>query len=60
MVRVLLFVGLLLLAISWGIRWLVKNRVRITIHRPPSDKEIVFFTVAMQVVRTLIRILLRR
>ena len=63
MVRLLLFVGvlgLILLAIRWGLRWLVKNRVRITIHRLPTDKEVVFLTVAMQVVRTLIRLFLRR
>jgi hypothetical protein len=61
--RVLLVLGvacLVLFMVWWGIRWLVRNQVRITIRRAPTDKELMFLAVAVQMLKTLVRFFLRR
>ena len=59
-VIVLVLLGLILLGVSWAFRWLVQNRVRITMHRAPTGREIIWISMALQVLRSLRRLLLRR
>ncbi|MCI0527551.1 MAG: hypothetical protein L0Y56_08930 [Nitrospira sp.] len=57
---VLVLLGLILLGVSWAFRWLVQNRVRIRMHRSPTGREIIWISMALQVLRSLLRLLLRR
>jgi len=57
---VLVLAGLILLAVGWAFRWLVNNRVRITMYRAPTGREIIWISMALQLFRTLLRVLLRR
>ena len=63
MIRVI-FVLVVLCVILFGVagafRWLVKNKVRITLHRAPTGREMLFVSMALQVLKTLLRLLLRR
>ncbi len=59
-VIVLVLLGLILLGVSWAFRWLVQNRVRIMMHRAPTGREIIWISMALQVLRSLRRLLLRR
>jgi hypothetical protein len=59
-VFILVVVGLILLGVWWALNWLAKNRVRITMHRPPTGREIFWISMALQALRTLLRLLLRR
>ena len=52
--------GVILFGVAWVFRWLVKNKARITMHRAPTGREMLFISMALQVLRTLIRLLLRR
>ncbi len=57
---VLVLLGLILLGVSWAFKWLVQNRVRIRMHRSPTGREIIWISMALQVLRSLFRLLLRR
>jgi hypothetical protein len=57
---ILVLLGLILLGAVWAFRWLVQNRVRITLHRAPTGREIIWISTALQILRFLLRLLLRR
>jgi len=59
-ISVLVVLGVILFGVAWVFRWLVKNKARITMHRAPTGREMLFISMALQVLRTLIRLLLRR
>ncbi|MGH7273117.1 MAG: hypothetical protein ACREIQ_01495 [Nitrospiria bacterium] len=60
LIIILVVLGVLLLGVAGAFRWLGKNRVRVTIHRAPTGREILFISMALQALKTLIRLLLRR
>lgn len=63
MIRIFFFLiilGLVLFAVASGYRWLVRNRVRIRMTRPPTGREILFLSAAFQVLKTMLRLLLRK
>ncbi len=57
---VLAVLVVILFALWWGLRWLVKNRVRVTIYRPPTGRELLLLSMLFQIFKTLLRLLLRR
>ncbi len=59
-VIVLVLLGLILLGVGWAFRWLVQNRVRITMDRAPTGREVLWISLALQALRSLVRLLLRR
>lgn len=59
-VAILVVLGLVLLVVGWALRWLVKNRVRIMMHRAPTGREIFWISAALQALWTLLRLLFRR
>ncbi len=58
-VIVLVLLGLILLGVGWTLRWFVQNRVRITMHRAPTGREVLWISLALQALRSLLRLLLR-
>jgi len=58
-VIVLVLLGLILLGIGWAFRWLVQNRVRITMDRAPTGREVLWISLALQALRSLVRLLFR-
>lgn len=59
-VAVLAVLVVILFALWWGVRWLAKNRVRITIDRPPTGRELLLLSMLFQIFKTLLRLLLKR
>jgi hypothetical protein len=58
-VIVLVLLGLILLGAGWAFRWLVQNRVRITMHRAPTGREVLWISLVLQALRSLLRLLFR-
>jgi hypothetical protein len=56
---ILFFLALILLGIVWIFRWLTQKRVRITMHRAPTGREMLWISVALQMLRSLLRLLFR-
>ena len=57
---VLVVLGVILLGVAGAFRWLAKNKVRITMHRAPTGREMLFISMVLQGLKTLLRLLLRR
>ena len=57
---VLVVLGVILFGVAGAFRWLAKNKVRITLHRTPTGREMFFISMVLQVLKTLLRLLLRR
>ena len=53
--------GFLLLGVFWLVQWIKKNRVRLSLNRMPSGREMLILSVVWRIVKTILfRVLLRR
>lgn len=51
---------LLLFAVAGGYRWLARNRVRVSLSRPPTGREVFFLAMLARAMKALLWFLLRR